>query len=451
MKVVLISTYDLGRQPFGLASPAGWLRREGVEVTCQDLAVHPLEEESVRVADLVAFYVPMHTATRIAVQTMKHVRSLNTNAHICFYGLYATVNAEYLSGLGVQTLLGGEFERDLVRQLDSKSHVNFSGETRVSLERLAFVVPDRRDLPGLDSYAKLDLGDGNKRVVGYTEASRGCKHLCRHCPVVPVYKGAFRVVQRDIIMKDIGKQVEQGARHITFGDPDFFNGIRHALGLVQEMNVEYPDLTYDVTIKVEHLLKYTEDLAVLRDTGCAFVTSAVEAIDNRVLDIFDKGHTREDFVRVVECFKEKGLVLNPTFVTFTPWTTLDSYRDLLSFLMELDLVDHVSPVQLAIRLLIPSGSRLLELGEVREVLGFFDSSLLSWTWRNKDDRVDALHKNVLEIVRVGEETGLGRREVFTEVWKAVHRAEGIGDEKIPELPLRPSLAKVPFLTEPWYC
>ena len=102
-------------------------------------------------------------------------------------------------------------------------------------------------------------------------------------------------------------------------------------------------MTYDVTIKVEHLLKYADQLTVLRDTGCGFVTSAVEAIDDRVLEIFDKGHTRDDFVRAVGMFRDIGMNLNPTFVTFTPWTTLKGYRDLLSLLLELDLVGHVSP------------------------------------------------------------------------------------------------------------
>ena len=32
MRALLISTYELGHQPFGLASPAAWLRRDDVEV-----------------------------------------------------------------------------------------------------------------------------------------------------------------------------------------------------------------------------------------------------------------------------------------------------------------------------------------------------------------------------------------------------------------------------------
>ena len=46
LQVVLISTYELGRQPFGLASPAAWLRQAGARVTCLDLSVERLNEEA---------------------------------------------------------------------------------------------------------------------------------------------------------------------------------------------------------------------------------------------------------------------------------------------------------------------------------------------------------------------------------------------------------------------
>src|SRR3989442_7670307 len=110
VNVVLISTYELGRQPFGLASPAAWLRERGASLTCLDLSREALREEPVRAADLVAFYVPMHTATRLAVQLIEPVRRLNPGVHVCFYGVYAPMNESYLRGLGVETLLGGEFE-----------------------------------------------------------------------------------------------------------------------------------------------------------------------------------------------------------------------------------------------------------------------------------------------------------------------------------------------------
>ena len=114
MRVVLISTYEMGRQPFGLASPAAWLRQAGATVVCQDLSRSRLDRQEIAAADVVAFYVPMHTATRIAAQVVQHVKVLNPRAHLCFYGLYAPVNEAFLRSLGAGTVLGGEFEAGLL-------------------------------------------------------------------------------------------------------------------------------------------------------------------------------------------------------------------------------------------------------------------------------------------------------------------------------------------------
>ena len=202
-------------------------------------------------------------------------------------------------------------------------------------------------------------------LVGYTEASRGCQHLCRHCPVVPVYNGQFRVVQPEVVLADVDARSRPAPQHITFGDPDFFNGPTHAMRIVERAARGHPAVTYDVTIKVEHLLQHRDLLPRLRETGCLFVTSAVESVDDRVLALLDKGHTRADFVEAVALCRASGLTLVPTFVAFHPWLTLDGYCDLLDTIDRLDLVDHVAPIQLAIRLLIPEGSRLLELEEMR--------------------------------------------------------------------------------------
>jgi len=198
VKVVLISTYELGHQPFGLASPAAWLERSGAEVTCLDLSRQPFQENPVRAADVVAFYVPMHTATRLAIRLIEPVRLLNAHAHLCFYGLYAPVNEAYLRELGVQTIVGGEFEAllaDLVTRLGhQEGDGNASGasagatglrDPSIALERLQFIPPDRSQLPPLRQYAHLLMPEGGFKVAGYTEASRGCKHLAGTAPSFP--------------------------------------------------------------------------------------------------------------------------------------------------------------------------------------------------------------------------------------------------------------------------
>jgi radical SAM superfamily enzyme YgiQ (UPF0313 family) len=462
MHVLLLSTYELGRQPFGLASPAAWLRGEGLDVTCADLSRQALSDGAIAAADAVAFYLPMHTATRLALPVIERVRRVNPGAAICAFGLYAPLNDTLLRSRGVAAVYDGEFEEALTQWIldkaegrgprDETPELSASGTAHEpprrteGIARLRFKVPDRTGLPPLNRYAALQTPDGARRVVGYTEASRGCKHLCRHCPIVPIYEGRFRVVSPDVVLADIGAQVTAGAQHITFGDPDFFNGIRHALTVVRALAREHPGVTYDVTIKVEHLLKHADALAILAETGCLFVTSAVESVDDRVLSALDKGHTRADVERAVSACRRAGLTLTPTFVPFTPWTTLESYVDLLQTIASLDLVGHVAPIQLAIRLLVPNGSRLLSLEDMRRLVGSFDPEALVYPWRHPDPRVDDLQRAVERLV--GSRVNAPRSAVFQDVWHLAHEAAGMAMLGAPPLIDR---AAVPFLTEPWYC
>jgi radical SAM superfamily enzyme YgiQ (UPF0313 family) len=459
MNILLLSTYELGRQPFGLASPAAWLRARGHEVRCLDLARESFDEEAIVAAALVAFYVPMHTATRLAAALVPKIRAKNGHAHLCFYGLYAPVNEEYLRDLGVGTILGGEFEEGLASLASRLERCAGPGDSRgsapqtepvISLSRQKFIVPDRAGMPDPAKYARVVIPGGEHRVAGSTEATRGCKHLCRHCPIVPVYNGAFRVVDREVVLADVRQQVEAGARHITFGDPDFFNGPAHAIAIVEAMHAEFPELSYDVTIKIEHLRNHDSLLGALRDTGCLFVTSAVESVDDAALEKFDKGHTRADFLAVIARFRELGMTLLPTFVPFTPWTTLESYSDLLDVLAEQGLTENVAPIQLAIRLLIPAGSRLLELPEIRAMVGAFDSAALVFPWKHEDPRVDGLAREVSQIAQRGDGLKLSRAEIFGHIRRAAHAAAGKRTANQAGS-LAAMSAPVPYLDEPWYC
>jgi Radical SAM superfamily len=446
MKVVLISTYELGRQPFGLASPAAWLRAEGHQVTMADLSCSCLPQAAVAQADLIAFFLPMHTATRLFLRLLGKIQSLNPRAHLCCYGLYAPLNDPLLRRAGIRTVIGGEFEPGLVelaRRLSSGSSVEQEAPL-VSLGRLRFRTPDRAGLPPLGVYAKL-MVNGVARRAGYTEASRGCKHLCRHCPVVPVYRGVFRIVQPEVALEDIRQQVAAGAEHITFGDPDFFNGPGHAIPIVEALHTEWPALTYDVTIKIEHLLKHRGLLPTLRKTGCLFVTSAVESLEDAVLEKLDKGHTRADFIEALSLTRAADLPLVPTFIPFTPWTTLESYRELLRAISQLDLIDQVAPIQLAIRLLLPEGSLLLELSEVRSIVQPFDSQALYYPWENADPVVDRLCASIRALIQSEERCNAGRGEIFPKIWELAEA--GPFPERVPCI----ARAPVPYLTEPWYC
>jgi radical SAM superfamily enzyme YgiQ (UPF0313 family) len=350
----------------------------------------------------------------------------------------------------VGTILGGEFEsglRDLANRLSVESGAPAvpasSNPTVIDTGRQQFLVPDRQGLPPLGAYAQLVVKDGTLRV-GYTEASRGCKHHCRHCPVVPVYGGLFRIVQPEIVLEDIRRQIASGAAHITFGDPDFFNGPGHAIPIVEALHAEWPWLSYDVTIKVEHLLRHRDLLPVLKRTNCAFVTTAVESLDDAVLGKLDKGHTRAGFLEAVALTGAIGLPLAPTFIPFHPWTTMESYRAFLRTLVDLELSTQIAPIQMSIRLLIPEGSLLLELPEIRQMVGPFDPRALSYPWHNSDPTLDALCVKLQETIKREEKRRTPRAEIFRQIWDLVQTGE------FPDVPLQ-SRATIPYLTEPWYC
>ncbi len=447
MRVLLVSTYDLGRQPFGLASPAAWLRRAGADVESVDTSRDALSDDRLAAADLIAFYLPMHTATRLAAPLIDRARRLNPAARLAAYGLYAPLNDAWLRQQGVTDVLGPEAEAALVDLASAQGAMpNAHGAPNGhGLPRLAFIQPDRRDLPPLSRYAMLQMPDGSRRVVGSTDATRGCKHLCRHCPIVPVYQGAFRVVPLEVVLQDVAAHVAAGAQHISFGDPDFFNGPGHARRLVTTLASSFPGLTYDVTIKIEHLLTHADLLPLLHQTGCVLVTSAVEAVDDTVLAKLRKGHTRAQFIQAVALCRDAGLTLSPTFVAFTPWTTLDGYLALLDQVDALDLVDHVAPIQLAIRLLVTADSALLELPEIRDGVDAFDAGSLTWPWRHADSRVDLLQQEIAALVSAMAQAPRG--EVFDAI--ARHARERAG---APALPVRTRTgAPVPYLTEGWYC
>src|SRR4051794_3289137 len=158
-RTLLVSTYELGRQPFGLASPTAWLRQAGCEVECVDTTKQPLPDASLASADLVAFHLQMHTATRLAAPLIARARRVNRRARICAFGLYAPPNASWLRALGVDDVPGGEFKGALTAIAAAMSAppglVPPVAPAAATVPRLQFLVPDRSGLPPLARYARL--------------------------------------------------------------------------------------------------------------------------------------------------------------------------------------------------------------------------------------------------------------------------------------------------------
>jgi len=451
MRVLLLSTYDLGHQPFSLASPAAKLLEAGADITCNDLAIESLNEKAVLNADLIAIYLQMHTATRLSISLLPRLKKINPQAHVAFYGLYAPLNADYLKTIGGDSFVGGEFEDGLVEIYNNLVAGNPNASINItSTKKQNFNRPIRDDLPSLDNYAHLFVGDGSIKIVGYTETSRGCKHKCKHCPVVPVYQGRFRIIDPDIVLADIRQQINSGAEHISFGDPDFLNGPSHAIKVVSKLHEEFPDISYDATIKIEHLLKHHDLLPKLKKTGCILITTAVESVENDILQILSKGHTCEDFKKAATIVADNGLALSPTFVPFTPWTTSKGFLDLLNTVGELNLIENVAPIQFAIRLLIPNQSSLLELAEIQPYLLEYDQEALSYQWRNLDECVENLCAEIQRIVEVGATEGHSRAETFKSLYSAAANACGLSKIDFPHI-IESGSVNIPSMSEPWFC
>ncbi len=429
MRVLLVSTYELGHQPLHVAAPAAVLRERGHEVRCLDLSIEPWPPELAAWADKVAFSVPMHTATRLARRVAPSVV-----APVCFYGLYAA------EGEGVaDRLIAGEYTPALVRWVEDDD----PGRTRVTVElgrEPTAPLPSRDLLPPLERYAHLALR-GEERVVGYVEASHGCAHRCRHCPVPVVYDGRIRIVPEPAVLADVARQVEMGARHITFGDPDFLNGVHHSLRVVRAVHARFPDLTFDCTVKVEHILRHDSIWREMAAAGCLFVVSAFETVDNAILDRLDKGHTAADAARAVALLREDGIEIRPSFLPFTPWTTLEGFREILDFVATHDLVGNVDPVQYTIRLLLPPGSLLLAHPDLAPHLGPYDAEHLTFDWSSPDPAVDELQVHLADLV--GESVAAG--DPIETTYRMVRAAAGAEELALGSVEGRPRL------TEPWFC
>ncbi len=458
-EILLVSCYELGHQPLHLASLQSLLAQAGYAPTPVDIAVESLNDEAILRARFVAISVPMHTALRLGEQVARRVRKINPGAHICLYGLYALLNADYLLRDTIDSAIGGEYEEPLLKLVaalaEGKELAIPGVKTRQQesgpwLQRAPLIIPEREQLPELKRYAHLEV-NGTAVLAGYTETTRGCKHTCLHCPITPVYHGRFFAIPAEIVLADSRAQVAQGARHITFGDPDFFNGPTHALRIARALHQEFPDLTFDATIKIEHLLKHQRLLPELRELGCAFVVSAVESVNEDVLSHLAKGHTKDDVARAFDLLEGAGIPLRPSLLPFSPWETLESYLELLTFFEERHLVEHVDPVHFSIRLLIPPGSALLATPEEKPWLGELDAASYTYLWRHPDPRMDQLHSEVAELVEQAQITRQDPVETFFQIKAlalkacgqeacAANAAEQYGRSKV-----------LPHLSESWFC
>ena len=337
--ILLVSCYELGHQPLGLASPLGFLERAGFTPEALDIGVERFDREKTARARFVGISVPMHTALRLGVRVAEEVRRTNPGCHICFYGLYASRNADYLLG-----------------------HVADS----------------------------------------------------------------------------------------VIGDPDVLNGPGYSLAIVRAMYQEFPEITFDFTAKVEHILERRAIFPELGALGCVFMVSAVESLSDAVLANLEKGHTRADVYEALRIVRDAAIAFRPTWVAFTPWTTLDDYLEILDFVETEGLIDHVDPVQCSIRLLVPPGSALLKSQAMRPHLGPLVPEAFYYKWTHPDPRMDELHRAVSTAVEQAARDAEDPGATFYRVRERAETAAGRPPRTAGPV-LRPERARPPRLTEAWFC
>jgi hypothetical protein len=243
----------------------------------------------------------------------------------------------------------------------------------------------------------------------------------------------------ETVLADVAQMVEMGARHVTFGDPDFLNAPRYALDVLREVSRTFPGLTFDITVKVEHVLDHSEIWEEVAALGVVFVVSAFETTNDRVLGLLDKGHIASDMSAATKILQSAGIAVRPSWLPFTPWTESRDLADIMQFLADHDLLVSTDPVQLTIRLLLPEGSLLLDLPETAAALEGYDADLLTHIWRAAHPTVDELQADLAMLAEVG---GADQWATIDAMWDRVMPGA--------DPPAR-SDRIVPRLTETWFC
>ena len=459
INILLISCYELGNQPIQTASLHAFLKSYSYSPKVLDLSTQKINPKEVQNCNFIAISTPMHTSLTIAVEATKIIRKVNKECHICFYGDYADLNSKYLLKNIADSCLSGETQKSILEIINSietsskevteKKNI-YKNSIRL-IEKPDFRTPERSLLPTLSNYNKL-INDQTYITTAAVETSRGCKHQCLHCPITPIFKGRFFVVPKEIVLSDIKNLHSQGARHITFTDPDFLNGPKHSLRILREMNNLFPEMTFDFTAKVEHLINHKDIFTELRQLGCLFIVTALESLNSKILRKLVKGHSKKDFLEILKISRENEISIRPSLIAFTPWTTPKDYIELLNFIEENELIYEIDPIQMSIRLLIPPKSSLLKLKDIRKHIVDFQPERFSHIWKHPNPKMEILNSNISAVVekhatlnKDALETFIAIKKEFSEIFPKLANIQNV------TIRTKRVTVKPPKLTESWFC
>ena len=428
MKVLLLSFYDLGKQPKIISEIFNKLNSNSTEIDFIDYSLESMEVQLNRY-DAIGIYASMHTATVLATQ---YLSNKNVPDKIFTFGLYGRVLSDSDSRIKY-------IENIEHNELDE--YLNLITNDDYSLKE---TIPDRSIFPEISKYARL-INGMDETLTGSVETTYGCKHLCTHCPVPIQFKGRFKTFSEKKIIDDISNQIELGAAHISFNDADFFNGPKYSLKILEKLNNEFPSVTYDSTIKVQHIIKYKDYFKELNNLNMLFVISAFETTNDLVLEILQKNHSARDLDESIEISKVNNIDIRPTWMPFTPWTETTDLHNIIKLIEKYQLRETVDPIQLTIKLLIPKHSLIIDRPEIKKYLGRYDTESFSYRWSYEDIKVDQLQKSLFNYVVENEE--LDEKDQYMGL---VYLIQDLTENNII-YSHNYTYRDVPKLSETWFC
>jgi radical SAM superfamily enzyme YgiQ (UPF0313 family) len=430
-RVTLVSTFEGGFQPMSVAAAASHLLEADFQVSVLDTYIDGIRDAPLADADLVAIAMPLFDSLRPGTDIARKTRSVNPAAHITFFGQYATINASRLVGLHGDSAITGEWERPLVSLASQLSETSADARSPIAVPGLVqsgradgvepyfprkhspapavatrkngangshgvggthFRVPARHLLPELTKYPQSHVTKlcGAPQIVGGTEISRGCHHKCTYCSVFAAYDGRAFIVPEEVVLEDVANLVRLGMTHLTFQDAEFINAKHHGLRIMRKLHALYPELTYDITTRIDHILENVDAIKEMGELGLKFITSALEFPTDRVLNAVLKEFGTDEIEAAIAVCRDSKVTLNPTFVLFNPWTSLEDLIGFDQFVTRNRLEDQIDPIQYETRLHLYKGSPLLSEPFIQS-LGLVENEF-HYEWSHPDPRVDELYQ-----------------------------------------------------------
>jgi radical SAM superfamily enzyme YgiQ (UPF0313 family) len=210
--------------------------------------------------------------------------------------------------------------------------------------------------------------------------------------VFATYGAKVLMVPEEIVVADVRQLMDDGMTHLTFVDAEFFNSRHAGMRMLRRLHAEFPDLTYDLTTRVDHLRDNPEYVDEMAGLGVRVVTSALEYPAQQVLDALDKEITVADMEGVIAQMRDSGVALNPTFIMFNPWVGFDELLRFRDFVDSNGLGETIDPIQYETRLYLYKGSPLMELPAIRGLK--LTEHEFHYDWEHDDPMVDELYEQV---------------------------------------------------------